>query len=125
MTLYWKGNNYLGIGVSSHSFKLEKGKGLRFAEKSDYKCFLRREFYQEIYQIEYKDLVKEFFMLGLRMKKGVLLDEFKEKWGVNPVECFSGVLNKFSEFFVFENSSVRLTLEGLHLSNEIFEEILF
>ncbi len=124
-SLYWLGNNYLGIGVSSHSFKFEKDKGIRFAEKKEYTAFLDKNFSQEVYQIGFNDLVKEFFMLGLRMKKGVVMDEFKEKWGVNSVEYFQSVLERFSYFFINEEGIIRLNPEGFLLSNEIFEEILF
>ena len=124
-SLYWKGNNYLGIGVSSHSFKLQKDKGIRFAEKSDYVVFLENGFSQEVYQIDFNDLVREFFMLGLRRKQGIVIEEFKVKWGINPVEYFKPVIESFSDFFIQEEGRVRLSVEGFLLSNEIFEEILF
>ncbi len=124
-SLYWQGNNYLGLGVSAHSFKLEENRGVRFSEQSTYPDFLQKKYVQESYNLDSDDLIKEFFMLGLRMKKGVCVEDFKLKWGVDPKRYFNTLLNEFNRFFVVENDCIKLSIEGFLLSNEIFEQILF
>ncbi|BBB32347.1 oxygen-independent coproporphyrinogen III oxidase [Thermotomaculum hydrothermale] len=126
-SLYWTGNNYLGIGVSAHSYKYtkENKKGKRFSELPDYNNFVKSNFKAEVINLEFEDLVKEFFMLGLRMKKGVDRNEFKDKWGVDPFDYFKPVIEKFIEFFIFDGNRISLTIDGFLLSNEIFEEIIF
>ena len=126
-SLYWKGNNFLGIGVSSHSFvfyKKEK-RGIRFYENSGYSNFLKRKFDIECSSLIYEDTVREFFMLGLRMKHGVNFYEFQEKWGIDPLAYFSSVIESFNDYFIVEESYIKLTLEGFLVSNEIFQEIIF
>ena len=125
--LYWDGSDYLGIGVSAHSLKVdfENKRGVRFYEASHYPDFLKGNFLVKEDWISYKSLVKEFFMLGLRMREGVDIQDFEYKWGVNIFKEFGFLMEKFQDFFKINRKRVALTLKGVLLSNEIFEELLF
>jgi len=126
-SLYWSENEFLGIGVSAHSFvfKNETNEGIRFSENSDFRDFLEKRFDVEENFLEKEQLIREFFMLGLRKKEGIDLKSFSDFWKIDAEKYFSPVLNKFSDFFEFESGRVFLSLEGVLVSNEIFEEILF
>ncbi len=125
--LYWHGNNYLGIGTMAHSFILNEKRlnGIRFYDNTDYFTFINRKFLIGEQRIEYEDLVAEMFMLMLRMNAGVDVSVFEERFGINPIDYFSEILNEFRGYFIMDSRSVRLNLNGMLISNEIFEKILF
>ncbi len=124
-SLYWTGCNYLGVGVSAHSFITDFKSGIRFSEQSNYHNFIKNRYKIEKTELNSDELIKEFFMLGLRMKKGVNIKDFKSRWGVNPEHYFKEQLKYFESFFNLSEHSISLTIEGFLVSNEIFEAILF
>ncbi len=122
---YWQGDDYLGVGVSAHSLKVYKDKAVRFFETADFKEFVKGNFQTKEQVFPSEEIIKEFFMLGLRMRKGVNAREFEKRWGVNPYFLFSETLEKFNSYFILENDNIRLNEEGVLISNEIFESVLF
>ena len=74
---YWIGENYIGFGLSAHSFI----DGFRYANSSNFK-----DYYQGKTQLQEKlsvdELIEEHIMLGLRCNRGVDLN-YLNKLGYN------------------------------------------
>lgn len=65
-------------------------------------------------------------MLGLRKIDGVNINEFKIKFGENPLFLFRNEFNKLvnSNLIKIDSNQIRLTNKGLDLANLVWEEFV-
>ena len=95
---YWERVPYLGVGLGASSFI----RGYRTRNIGDLKQYIslwtltkepvNEDLYQqydEIEQISKEDAMAEFFFLGLRMSRGVSLQQFEAQFGCSAFERFS------------------------------------
>ena len=117
---YWNSEEYLGIGVASHSFL----NGKRFYHERNFEEYLKN------FCLYTPDgdggSFEEFAMLKLRLTEGLNKDETSLKFGK---ENFENLLNKASKFIdmnlmIFDSGNLRFTRQGFLLSNTILSEIL-
>ena len=121
---YWELKEYLGLGLGAHSQVENK----RFSNPTSLKTYALTNSKEEYlsnrvyYEFE-KD--KEYFMLGLRLIKGVSLTKYKEEFGIDPLDKFKGI-NKLidSGLLMIENDYLHLTKRGRDLGNIVFEEFV-
>ncbi len=119
---YWKLRDYIGFGVSSHSFvgneRFSNSKNLE-----DYK--LPNKVVEKICVTE-KDLIEEFMFLGLRLTKGIEIKEFENKFKTGIEVIYGDVLTKLKKDKLIEeeNGYIRLTKLGVDLSNVALADFL-
>lgn len=123
--IYWKGGEYLGVGVSAHSF-LRKGWGIRRANTSSLEEYFRLVKEKGKAITEEESLTKEKAMgeavfLGLRMMEGIDLKDFKERFGIRIEEAYSNVIKGLmeEELLKLEEGHLRLTEKGILFLNEV------
>ena len=116
--IYWKLEDYVGIGPSAHSCL----GGKRFYYPRDLDAFIKNPQTIEDGQVD----ADEFIMLSLRLKKGLDLAELKEKWGKELTPLQQKKLKILSEqgYVVLENNTVSLTPKGFLMENAIACEIM-
>jgi oxygen-independent coproporphyrinogen III oxidase len=70
--------------------------------------------------------LEETFFLGLRLSRGVDLNEVGAKFGPSAVAGFTETISEFVEERLIEreDSWIRLTPRGRLLSNEVFERFI-
>lgn len=108
--IYWRAEEYVGIGPAAHSYY----NGKRFAVPRNTARFLESDVQREVVTDENPDKYEEKVMLGLRLREGVSLDERLEKrLRLIP-----------REYFVVENGKVSLTPKGFLVSNMIIATLL-
>lgn len=111
---YWVYGDYLGIGSGAVS----KIDGRRFRTLRKLKDYLKGNFEaEESEEIDSKTALKEKWMLGLRLKKGVAFNSIEEKW-VDKLDF----LEK-DGFLVRQKNSVSLTDKGFLVSNKIIQNV--
>ena len=126
----WKQKEYIGFGVAAHSFIND----VRFGNTSNLDEYLRNcenkdfENNRIIDEVE-KDLFskeQEFMLVGLRMIDGVSIQEFKNKFGENPIFVFKSELSKLAEegLLMVDFDRIKLTNRGLDLANLVWEEFV-
>ena len=123
---YWKGADYIGLGPSAHSYLSKPGWGRRWWNiAAPYEYMERVEAgespVEEIDALTREDAMNEALMLGLRMvEEGLKGGPFRERFGLTPVEAFSGWDNIFSDGLVEARGlDLVLTRKGLLFLNEI------
>ena len=125
----WNQDEYLGIGVSAHSFF----NNIRFSNTinlNDYIKNIQNDKYtknQTIHEIlSLDERKKEFMILGLRKIKGIEIKKFKEKFGENPIYIFRNQINKLvnENLIEIDGDFIRLTNKGLDLANIVWEEFI-
>ena len=108
--IYWRAEEYVGIGPAAHSYY----NGKRFAVPRNLDDFLESDVQREIVTDENPDKYEEKVMLGLRLREGISLDERLEKrLRLIP-----------REYFRVEHGRISLTPRGFLVSNQIISTLL-
>ena len=123
----WKCRDYLGFGPAAHSFF----DGKRFSYKKDIDAFLadplkRDQLYDEYEQLTYGDVAWQFVMLGFRLRLGIDVIEYEERFGddfdARYLEKMAPFIDK--QYILKTKNGYRLSRRGLLISNYILSEIL-
>lgn len=126
---YWTGIDYIGFGIGAASYF----RGYRYKNISDIRSYQQVSFmpeadmwHEEIELLSEKDLMEEFMFLGLRLKKGISEQEFKDKFGKNVGEVYQRVLSRLTEEGVLEqkNGRIYLSEKGTDVANYVMAEFL-
>ena len=115
---YWQCEQYIGVGIAAHSYLDHR----RFANTSDFKEYLSGRFHSEDRQeLSNGDEMAEFMIMGLRMLKGVNIQEFERRFNIAIEEQFGGVSAKHVKngFLAKEGDHYFLTAKGMDVSNTI------
>lgn len=122
-TNYWKGEHYLGIGPSAHSFN---GISRRWncANNQQYLQHVGiSETWYEQEQLSVKDRFNELILTGLRTKYGVNLEKLSALQDLS--ENFKTTVVTFKEngWLFLENGNIQLTTEGKLKADYIASEL--
>ena len=123
-TKYWTGAPVYGFGCSAHSFD---GESLRWANERDAARYVDlieagESAVVETTALDERDMRAEALFLGLRMMRGVNLNEHLARFGADVRADYPHDLARLREAGLIElrNDVMRLTPTGALLSNEVF-----
>lgn len=121
---YWTGAPYHGFGNSAHSYDGEK---LRWANERDAAKYVELVGRGESPIVERTELTEddvraEAIFLGLRMMRGIKLQNFCSRFGTELCQARHGELERLRDAGLIELDSevLKLTSRGALLSNEVF-----
>lgn len=118
----WNQEEYIGFGVSAHSYVDKK----RFSNVDTVEEYLKKrpQIFQE--QQTFEGQAKEYMMLGLRKIQGISISKFEQKFQIHPLFYFRFEISKLEEKGLLEVDldEIRLTKKGLDLANLVFEEFV-
>lgn len=120
---YWKGEWYLGIGPSAHSFN-GKSRSWNVANNRKYINSLRENTqYFETETLTPADQFNEYILTGLRTTYGVEIKKLKEKQTISAK--FNQKIREFkdSSWLVEENNTIKLTPQGRLRADFIASEL--
>lgn len=124
---YWEMGEYLGIGLGASSFF----GGYRFSNidrQQEYLSLPADNLQKDSKQLSKKDEMEEYVFLGLRMRKGISLQDYKNRFGLEFKKCYQKILP-----FLIENcllaedrnhGRIYLTDRGIDVSNAVLSEFL-
>lgn len=84
--LYWTYSSWLGIGAGAASFIRKTGVSSRYADNID--AFIEGEGLSSV-ELTLQERVEEFLLMGLRVKIGINLNDFKDLFGKEFFEMIS------------------------------------
>ena len=120
---YWLCEPVFAFGVSAHSFDGKR----RWANERDtnrYVSLIENETTPvvEINELDEKQLAGEFAFLNLRLTKGLDLDEYKSRFGIDLRENLAEDLARLEDFGLikYAGNHLKLTRHGMVYSNEVF-----
>jgi oxygen-independent coproporphyrinogen-3 oxidase len=148
---YWKNQNYVGLGAGAHSYY--ENKRFNNANKiQDYIALTNKgnspvkntmpqtgtvlacrkntdslaAAVENVISISRADEISETMFLGLRMTKGILVEEFAKRFNESPLAIYKNELEKLREqkLILFDDKSIKLTQKGIDLSNIVFCEFV-
>jgi oxygen-independent coproporphyrinogen-3 oxidase len=146
---YWTRQPYLGFGVDAHSMlgaldregheftradaeqETEQGfspcgiEAVRFANADSLEKYIARA-PMELTEVSRETAVEEAFFLGLRLTRGISLEEAAEEFGAQAIDRHRPAVAEMIESGLMEtvNHRICLTPRGRLLSNEVFQRFL-
>lgn len=126
--IYWQAEEYLGMGLGSHSYM----EGTRFHNTYDLQAYIKAKgdaslLKEEVEVITETDALAEFMFLGLRLTEGVSFDRFRARFGRELYEIYGTQVRELVEagLLAEDAKGIRLTRRGIDVSNVVFEKFLF
>jgi len=122
---YWTRQPYFGFGVDAHSMLLADEGAVRFSTPDSLEDYVAGKALQKTV-VDQASALEEGFFLGLRLSRGVDLNQLIAEFGGDAVADRSSVLSELCDLELIERDGniVRLTPRGRLLSNEVFERFL-
>lgn len=125
----WNQEEYIGIGVAAHSYTND----VRYSNIDSIEEYIKN--YEEdnetdnfvFHEKQTKiSKMKEFMMLGLRKIQGIRIQDFKNKFGENPIYLYRKELEKLvnEELLEIDGDIIKLTNKGIDLANLVWEEFV-
>ncbi len=121
--VYWQNQPYLAFGVGAHRYV----DGHRSSNFKSLKKYMRDCMADEMNEfIDSATEVKEALMLGLRMRRGINIEEFEKAYGVNLARLFDKQIEKLKSggFVEFDGQHLRITDSGVLISNLVLAEFM-
>ncbi len=125
----WNQKEYIGIGVAAHSYT----NNVRYSNIDSVEEYIKN--YEEdnetdnfVFHEKQNKIskMKEFMMLGLRKIQGIRIQDFKNKFGENPIYLYRKELEKLvnEELLEIDGDIIKLTNKGIDLANLVWEEFV-
>ncbi|WP_297427157.1 radical SAM family heme chaperone HemW [Clostridium sp.] len=125
--VYWKCDEYLGLGVSASSFINNKRiKNIDKIEDYIRKMESNEDIIQESYENNMGDNMEEFVFMGLRMTDGIEVNRFKERFNKDIYEVYGDIIEKNinKELLSYNSGKLFLTQKGVELSNYVMSDFI-
>jgi oxygen-independent coproporphyrinogen-3 oxidase len=113
--IYWKHRPYLGLGPSAHSFF----RNTRFANKRSLPAYLKSLAKNELpldfrEELSPEQLMFEYTFLSLRLREGVDLNDFRQRFGTDFGKKYHSAIRRLTEnkLIEFDDRVLRLSKEG-------------
>lgn len=120
---YWSCEEYIGVGLSAHSYI----DGVRYSNTDDFSSYIKGEFESgERNVLSKEDKMSEFMFLGLRKTCGVSQEEFSKRFCIDMKKVFEKPLSKFMKMGMIEeeNGNFRLSHDAIGVANQIMCEFI-
>ncbi|WP_227934904.1 radical SAM family heme chaperone HemW [Alkalihalobacillus deserti] len=125
--VYWNNEEYYGFGAGAHGYVNQ----VRYQNHGPLPKYLKAieaglpPVLAE-HQVSPVERIEEAMFMGLRKRRGVNKEEFKHLYGRSLDECFSKQIELLKKrgLLTSNEQSIKLTEEGLLLSNEVFEQFI-
>ena len=121
---YWNGAPYYGFGCSAHSYDGARRRWANQREVAKYVELIetKQASVVERTYLKEEDARSESIFLGLRLMRGLDLEDYRSRFGADLREQYDAELNRLSEAGLIEidHELLRLTTRGALLSNEVF-----
>lgn len=125
--VYWKRQEYIGIGAGAHSyFKRERYHNADTISSYMHNVHNKKWMRYGIEEIDQKASMEEFMFLGLRLTSGVNRDDFEEEFGCTMNSIYGEEISRLMTLGLIEGTdkTISLTVKGIDLSNYVFEKFL-
>lgn len=109
-TAYWKGNHYLGLGPSAHSFNGE-ARSWNISSLRNYRAAIEKGLVPaETEQLSIQSKYNEYLMTGLRTSLGISLEIIHSNFGSEYLEYFSSMAKRNIEqgILILQNEKVNI-----------------
>jgi len=120
---YWHNEEYFGFGLGAHGYIDE----IRYSNTCSIEEYIENPLKKASeHKATRQEIIEEGIFLGLRLTKGININKFNSEYGINLLEKFESVINKYIDygFMEIKEGYLRLTTEGILISNTILAEFI-
>ncbi len=120
---YWENKNYYGFGLNASGYE----DNIRYKNTSDFNTYINSPFTREEENILHKqEIMENEIFLALRLKEGININSFNKKFNINFEEKYKEILKKYTNLKLLTKTDgkIKLTEQGILLSNEIMSEFI-
>ena len=119
---YWNCEGYYGFGVAAHGYD---GDYIRYSHTDDIAAYIRDYGITQTILTE-KDRYNEYIMLRLRTDCGIVLNDFKARFGYEFTDRAAAVLSRLAAdgLIVARDGRVRIAPDKAFVMNGIIEELM-
>ena len=124
---YWQMEDYLGLGLNSHSFICDT-RFSNFSNMSDYISSLNnnKKPVAKTVKEDANELSKDYVITGLRMCKGINLDDYKDRFSKDFFKDNNSKIIKYIDmgFMELKEKNLFFTEKGFSVSNYILSDFI-
>lgn len=124
---YWQNYEYYGLGAGAHGYIDE----VRYSNYGPLKFYIDKmknnnNAKREENLVSKKEKIEEEFFLGLRLLKGINLQNIDEKYNIKTMDIYGESIKNNIEkgYLKLENNILKLTPKGLFYGNDVFADFL-
>jgi len=119
---YWSYDDYIGLGPGAVSLYQHK----RIENTKNLLYYSQFKFHGQIIDLSLEDEMFEFVMMGLRVRDGIKLSRFKERYNLELTDVFKLAIQKGLDHKWLEitNNTLRCTDDGYGLLHEVLVEFM-
>lgn len=117
---YWNNLEYYGFGLGAHGYI----DGIRYENTKNLNKYLDKDFVQEQKIIGIQEKQENELMLGFRKIKGISLEEFYDKYGVNIQDVFPIKPLLKNKDLCYKDGYVYINPEKIYIMNEILLKLI-
>lgn len=117
---YWNNNSYYGFGLAAHGYQ----NNIRYFNTSDLKEYIQNQFHKGFNKLSNQEQLEEEIFLGFRKISGINIEQINKKFNIDFLSKYKDILIKYDKYFEKFPNSIRLTNEGILISNVILSEFL-
>lgn len=117
---YWHYDDFMGLGMGASS-KLNHQREDNTRRLSTY---LKHEYIREVIKLSKEDEMFEMIMMGMRLREGVDLKRFKERFNEDLFDVYKDIIDSLTERNLIRIENDHLIANNLEILNSILVEFL-
>lgn len=118
---YWTGEPYIGCGLGAVGYFGDR----RTSKLKTFEEYIPNPYAYTTEIISPEEKKQEFIYLGMRMKRGISLKTYEEKFGEKFPETYDKIFERYiPEYVIKENDRYYFTTDGFLVSNTILSEFV-
>lgn len=118
--VYWNNEEYYGFGLGAAGYT----NGFRYENTHSMTDYINGKYKKEESLISKSETMENEIMLGLRKIKGINLQEFYDKYGINLQEAFPVKPLIKNKELIYEDGYIRINPKYIYVMNEILLKLI-
>ena len=117
---YWNNDEYYGFGLGAHGYI----DGIRYENTKNFNKYIDENYVAKEEIVGIKEKQEFELMLGLRKIKGINLEEFYDKYGINMQEVFPIKPLIKNKDLIYKDGNIYINPDKLYIMNEILLKLI-
>lgn len=117
---YWENREYYGFGLSASGYL----DGIRYQNTRSFSNYIKHNFKYAFEKLDKYDKMSYEMILGLRLKKGVNLEDFYKKYNVEVQEAFEIADFLKLGYLKIKNKNIYIPFDKWYVQNYILEKFV-
>ena len=120
---YWLNEEYFGFGLGAHGYV----NGIRYSNSCNLDQYINDPLKKESAKaLSNTEIIEEGIFLGLRLTKGINIQQFQEEYGIDILKKHKNTVDKYIRYgyMEFKEGCLSLTDSGILISNTILADFI-